>query len=97
MSGMRPEDARRFAAQWAAAWNAHDLDRILSHYADDFVMRSPVIVQMTGESSGSLRGKAAVGAYWGRALAAFPGLRFELLDVLCGMDSVTIYYQGHRG
>jgi hypothetical protein len=31
-----------FAAEWIAAWNAHDLDRILSHYAADAVVRTPV-------------------------------------------------------
>lgn len=89
--------ARRFAGEWAAAWNAHDLVRILSHYADDFEMRSPVIVQVMDEPDGCLRGKAAVGTYWAKALAAFPGLHFEVLEVLTGIDSVVIYYQGHRG
>ena len=26
--------AEHFANDWIAAWNAHDLDRVLSHYAD---------------------------------------------------------------
>ena len=67
--------AEHFAADWIEAWNAHDLNRILSHYEDDFEMSSPVIVQMAGEPSGTLRGKAAVGAYWRKALA-LP--RFEI-------------------
>ena len=33
--------SRRFAAEWIEAWNAHDLERILAHYADDFEMASP--------------------------------------------------------
>ncbi|HEX5049396.1 MAG TPA: nuclear transport factor 2 family protein, partial [Gammaproteobacteria bacterium] len=36
--------AQTFAHEWIDAWNSHDLDRILSHYADDFVMSSPRIV-----------------------------------------------------
>ena len=36
--------AERFADDWIAAWNAHDLEKILSHYTDDFEMSSPVIV-----------------------------------------------------
>jgi ABC-2 type transport system permease protein len=35
---MTREAAVRFAEGWAAAWNAHDLDRILAHYSDDFEM-----------------------------------------------------------
>ena len=44
--------AREFAVEWIAAWNAHDLDRILSHYADDFEMRSPLIAERMGVASG---------------------------------------------
>jgi hypothetical protein len=89
--------AARFAAEWIEAWNSHDLARILSHYADDFEMSSPVIVQIVGEPSGTLKGKAAVGAYWREALARIPDLRFELVTTLVGMESLTLYYEGPRG
>jgi ketosteroid isomerase-like protein len=83
----------RFVDEWIAAWNAHDLDRILSHYADDFEMTSPFIVQLMGESTGTLRGKAAVRAYWAKALEKFPDLQFELLDVCFSVETVAIYYR----
>ena len=35
--------AERFATDWIAAWNSHDLDRVLTHYEDDFEMSSPLI------------------------------------------------------
>jgi hypothetical protein len=88
--------AEQFATEWIDSWNAHDLNRILSHYANDFEMSSPVIIQVTGEPSGSLRGKAAVGAYWKKALELVPDLRFELLSVLAGVNSITLYYKGAR-
>ena len=89
--------AEKFAREWIEAWNAHDLPRILEHYEDDFEMSSPVIIQITGESSGRLRGKAAVGAYWAKALKALPTLHFDLRDIVSGVDSVVLVYQGHRG
>jgi len=89
--------AEHFAADWVDAWNAHDLPRILAHYADDFEMSSPVIVQIAGEPSGTLRGGVAVGAYWNKALQLIPDLRFELISVLVGAASVTLYYKGARG
>jgi ketosteroid isomerase-like protein len=89
--------AQRFATEWIAAWNSHDLERILTHYEDDFEMSSPAIVALVGEPSGKLRGKAAVGAYWAKALQKTPDLRFELVTALAGVDSVTVYYNGHRG
>lgn len=89
--------AQHFASDWIDAWNAHDLDRILAHYADDFEMASPVIVQIAGEPSGTLKGKAAVRAYWSKALQLLPDLKFELLSVLVGVASITLYYKGARG
>lgn len=89
--------AEHFAADWVAAWNAHDLDRILAHYADDFEMTSPVIVQIAGEPSGTLCGKQAVGAYWRKALQLIPDLQFELISLLVGVGSITLYYKGARG
>jgi ketosteroid isomerase-like protein len=41
--------ADHFAADWIESWNAHDLGRILSHYADDFEKSSPFIIQIAGE------------------------------------------------
>jgi hypothetical protein len=89
--------ANTFAAEWIAAWNAHDLSRILSHYTDDFEMSSPKIVQIAGEASGRLVGKAAVGAYWAKALVRIPDLHFELLGVMHGVDSVVLYYRRAGG
>ncbi len=84
--------ALQFAAEWIAAWNTHDLDRILSHYTDDFEFSSPKIPQIAGEPSGKLKGKPAVRAYWEKALQRLPNLRFELIDVTFGIDSLVIYY-----
>ena len=94
---LTPEFAARFAAEWIVAWNAHDLDAILAHYADDFIMSSPRIAVIAGEPSGTLRGKAAIGAYWRKALASTPTLHFELVTTLLGADSITLYYRGVRG
>lgn len=87
---------RKFATEWIAAWNSHDLERVLAHYTEDFEMNSPYIVQMADEPSGRLTGKAAVGAYWATALNLIPDLRFELISTLGGVNSVTLYYKGAR-
>jgi ketosteroid isomerase-like protein len=89
--------AETFAEEWIAAWNAHDLERILSHYRDDFAMASPLIVERMGEPSGCLQGKGAVRPYWAAGLAARPGLHFTLVDVLVGVDAVTILYRAETG
>lgn len=94
---MNTAQAEKFANEWVSAWNSHDLDRILSHYEDDFEMSSPVIVQTMNEPSGCLKGKERVSEYWTKALNRYPDLFFEKLHVLTGAESVTIIYKGVRG
>ncbi|HEY9906924.1 MAG TPA: nuclear transport factor 2 family protein [Thermosynechococcaceae cyanobacterium] len=89
--------ALSFARSWIEDWNQHDIDAVLSHYAADFELASPLIPSITGEPSGILQGKAEVSAYWKKGLAQIPDLHFELQEVLTGIDSLTLYYRGHRG
>ena len=89
--------AKRFAHSWIAAWNAHNLDEILSHCTEDFEFSSPLIPRIAGEPSGTLHGKEAIRAYFSKGLALLPNLHFELMHVLAGVDSVTLVYRGHRG
>jgi ketosteroid isomerase-like protein len=89
--------ARRFAAEWAAAWNSHDLGRILAHYTDDVVFASPKIVQLLGDPSGVVRGKDELRAYWAEGLRLLPDLHFTVEDVRASIDSVVINYRNERG
>lgn len=90
-------DAEEFAAHWVAAWNAHDLDEIMSHTTDDVEIASPVVVQLLGAPDGRVAGKTALRAYFARGLAAFPELRFELKSVFVGTDTVVLVYANQRG
>lgn len=91
------QTAERFADDWIAAWNAHDLERILSHYAEDVAFSSPIIAEMLGRPDGRLVGKDALRDYWRRALDRLPELRFTLTEVLRGANSVTLLYLGPKG
>jgi ketosteroid isomerase-like protein len=92
---MTIDDARAFAAEWIAAWNSHDLDRVLSHYAADIVFLSPFARELVG--NGRVCGLPALRAYWAKGLAARRDLKFELIDVRVGHDCLTILYRNHRG
>lgn len=94
---LNAEEVQAFAEDWVAAWNAHDLPRILAHYRDDFTMSSPFIAQLAGEGSGTLHGKEAVAGYWRTALEQFADLRFELLHVLAGAESFVLVYRSVGG
>ena len=92
---MTPASARAFALDWIESWNAHNLDRILDHYAPEIVFLSPVAHKRVG--NGRVVGHDALRAYWGQGLATQPDLAFELIDVLIGHHCLTIHYANHRG
>jgi ketosteroid isomerase-like protein len=90
-------EVRKFADDWIRAWNSHDLDAIMSHYAPEVVLISPTAAKLLGDSSGTIKGKQAVRSYFERGLQAFPNLTFELLDVMWGISSVVLYYLNQKG
>ena len=91
------KDVHDFAQGWVQAWNAHDLDAILSHYAEDVILVSPVAAGILNDPSGEVKGKDALRAYFTKGLEAYPDLRFELVDVMSGLSSIVLYYVNHKG
>jgi len=91
------DEARRFAREWIEAWNRHDLDAILAHYAEDVVFTSPFAVKLLGVPDGIVKGLPALRTYFQRGLAAYPDLRFTLQHVAVGVDSLTLIYQSVKG
>jgi ketosteroid isomerase-like protein len=89
--------AASFGSTWIEAWNSHDLDRILEHYANDVTFHSPFIVKVLGDDRGRIVGKQALRAYFAKALAAYPDLHFTLRTVLSGVDGITLYYTSVKG
>lgn len=86
------EFAKHFAAEWVLSWNSRNMDQILSHYSEDFSIESPKALKLLPESKGIIRGKPAVRAYWTIAIEKTPDLEFEIIDVLTGLNALTIYY-----
>lgn len=89
--------AERFAEQWVAAWNAHDLDAVLSHFTEDAVFTSPVAARILPETNGILRGKDAIRGYWSAGMEKIPDLHFEVIHVYAGLDTIVINYRNHTG
>ena len=90
-------EARQFAHAWMHAWNSHDLDAVMSHYAPEVVLTSPTAAKLLNDPSGIVSGKQALRSYFQRGLEAYPNLTFELLDVMWGVSSVVLYYVNQKG
>ncbi|HVZ80078.1 MAG TPA: nuclear transport factor 2 family protein [bacterium] len=90
-------NAQEFAKDWIKAWNSHDLNAILSHYAEDVQFTSPFIVRLMNEPTGTIHGKDKLKPYFEKGLKAYPDLKFELAEVLEGVSSVTLYYKSVKG
>lgn len=94
---MTRDEAWNLANHWIAAWNAHDLDSILTHYDDAIELTSPIAAQLLGTFDGTVVGKADLKVYFQRGLEAYPELRFQLQDVLWGVNSIVLYYANQKG
>jgi hypothetical protein len=94
---MTKEEAWKFANHWVDAWNSHDLDVIMSHYADAVELVSPVAARILEVAGGKVSGKASLRAYFRRGLDVYPDLYFTLKDIFWGMNSVVLYYTNQVG
>jgi hypothetical protein len=94
---LTPERARHFAKEWIEAWNSHDLDRIMIHYAENVALTSPVAAKLLNIAGGTVRGNSALRSYFQKGLEAFPQLRFELIEVMWGLTSVVLHYRNQKG
>jgi predicted ester cyclase len=91
------DEAWKLANHWVAAWNAHDLDLIMTHYEDAVELTSPVAARLLEMPNGKVTGKANLRASFQRGLEAYPDLQFRLEDVLFGLSSVVLYYTNQKG
>ncbi|QIP00075.1 nuclear transport factor 2 family protein [Bradyrhizobium symbiodeficiens] len=93
----QPSTLAALGRTWVEAWNTRDLERVLTLYDEDAVMTSDRIPMMGFDASGTVRGKAALRAYWGKALGLIPNLRFTVIELFVSPDSVVVFYANERG
>lgn len=91
------KQAKQLANHWIEAWNAHDLEEIMSHYEDEVVLTSPVAQRILNIPAGIVKEKNALRAYFAKGLEFYPDLRFELIDVMWGVNSLVLYYKNQKG
>lgn len=90
-------DPHEFSRDWFTAWNAHDIDAVLTHFHDDAVFTSAYGAEIAPETGGVFRGKQAIRAYWAEALTRNPDLCFEPVGTYVGAIALVINYRNHKG
>ncbi len=94
---MDKQRARVHAERWIAAWNARDLDAIMEHYAPTIRFAAPTVISRWNKPEGVLVGREPLRQHFKQGLERAPHLHFELIDVLMGVDGMTIIYQRETG
>jgi hypothetical protein len=85
--------AEEFARAWLAAWNSHSIDAVMEHYAPDVTVQSPFLAEAVPGSGGSVTGRDALRAIYAKAFLKYPALRFDVIRVLAGTESLVIHYR----
>ncbi|RYX84045.1 nuclear transport factor 2 family protein [bacterium] len=88
-------EAEDFSSKWMGAWNSHDLEAILDHYAEDIEFSSPFATRIMGTAL--ISGIEALEEYFSRALERFPDLHFSHMNVFSGAQSVVLCYRSVDG
>jgi len=91
------EKVWEFAHEWLNAWNKHDVNLIMKHYADTIEFCSPVVEKVLGDPKGVVIGIDNLRDYFSQQLKKFSTLHFQLLDVFSSPQSIVLYYKINRG
>ena len=94
---MPTPDPDAFTRAWVDAWNAHDVEAVLSHFADDVTFSSPTAARVVPDTGGTVHGKAALRHYWNTALRSNADLAFEVIGVYVGISTLVIHYRNQVG
>ncbi|GAB3552120.1 nuclear transport factor 2 family protein [Spirosoma fluminis] len=89
---MTQQEALRFADEWIEAFNAHDLNAILTHYAEELEFHSPFVQRLKFNASGCITSRHDLERYFRVGLSTYPDLHFTLHTVFIGIDTLVIYY-----
>jgi len=82
-----------FADQWISAWNARDVEAVLTLYAEEGLFTSPTAQHVVPESGGTVQGKQALRSYWTQAVEDNRDLHFELVGVYHGVAAIVLHYR----
>lgn len=92
---MSPDLNKQIATQWFEAFNAHDLEKLLSLYHNEAKHYSPKLKLRRPETNGLVQGKAALREWWKDSFERLPSLRYEVKNLTADNEQVFMEYIRH--
>lgn len=89
---MPAEQNLSIAHAWFYAFNAHDLERLLSLYDDYAEHFSPKLKIRHPETKGLVTGKTALRKWWQDAFDRLPGLHYKVTSLTADDNRVFMEY-----
>ncbi|MBK9733006.1 MAG: nuclear transport factor 2 family protein [Chitinophagaceae bacterium] len=89
---MHPDELCAIAQQWFNAFNSHDLEMLLSLYAEDAEHYSPKLKIREPATNGLIKGKQALHDWWQGAFERLPTLRYEVVQLTANEQRVFMEY-----
>lgn len=80
------------AKQWFDAFNAHDLEMLLSLYLDDAQHYSPKLKLRNPETNGLIKGKDALRQWWKDSFERLPSLKYVPQQFIADDSKIFMEY-----
>jgi len=89
---MNPENLQSIAFRWFDAFNAHNLEQLLSLYDDEARHFSPKLKIRKPDTNGFVTGKQALRDWWQDAFDRLPTLHYKVTSLTANSDRVFMEY-----
>lgn len=83
------------ATAWFAAFEAKDIEQLLSLYHDDAEHYSPKLKLRQPETIGLIKGKSMLRQWWQEAFIRMPSLKYKVLTLTANDKRVFMEYIRH--
>ena len=88
------EQTEAFVQDWFHAWNRHDIEAVLSRYAENAEVTSPLVAKFMPASGGAIHGVAELRIYFKALMGLRNDLYLEPIDCFMGAESLVLHYRG---
>ena len=80
------------AVKWLTAFNAHNLNDLLSLYNNNAIHYSPKLKLKKPETNGLIKGKTTLGVWWQEAFDTMPELTYMQKKITANEERVFMEY-----